>query len=185
MTPLPGAISALGARTGKGVGVTGTELFVWRLEATKHFATWHMAEGAFRVGGRWSSAGRRVLYTSIDPSTTILEVGVHKGLDTLDAVAHTLLQIQIIDPLRVQLADIASIPNPNWLRPGTVSAGQQRFGDSLLAAHPLVLIPSVVSTHSWNLLIDADAAGAAKLFRLHGSDVFGLDPRLNPVRRTQ
>ena len=166
MTPLPGALG-------------GRELVAWRIEATRHFPGWQAAEGAFRVGGRWSSAGARVLYTSIDPSTAIAEVAVHKGLSTLDTVAHTLIEIGIADPSKVHRVAAGSVPNPNWLRPGTVSAGQQAFGDALLAAHALVLIPSVVSTHSWNLLIDVSAA--AGLFKLRRSEPFALDPRLNRV----
>ena len=168
MTPLPGALG-------------GTKLVAWRLETTKHFPTWETAEGAFLVGGRWSSTGRRVLYTSIDPATAIVEVGVHKGFNALDAVPHTLLQIDIGDPTRVHIVDVASIPNGNWLRPGTVSAAQQAFGSALLKAHPLVLIPSVVSTHSWNLLIDV--ASAVGLFKLRQSEAFALDPRLSSASR--
>ena len=166
MTPLPGALG-------------GTELIAWRLETTRHLPTWHSAEGAFRVGGRWSAAGRRVLYTSIDPSTAIVEVGVHKGFHTLDTVPHTLLRIEIPDATQVALVQPSAIPNPNWLRPGTVSAGQQAFGDALLAAHPIVVIPSVVSTYSWNVLIDV--AGAAGLFSLRSDEPFAIDPRLNPI----
>jgi RES domain-containing protein len=166
LTPLPAALG-------------GTELIAWRLETSKHFPTWQTAEGAFLVGGRWSSAGRRVLYTSIDPSTAIVEVGVHKGFNTLDAVPHTLIEIEISDPARVYVVQPTALPNPSWLRPGTISAGQQTFGDGLLASNPLVVVPSVVSTHSWNLLIDV--AGAAGLFSLRGSEAFALDPRLNPV----
>ncbi len=152
---------------------------VWRLETSKHFPTWQMAEGAFLFGGRWSSKGNRVLYTSLDPSTAILEVAVHKGLNTLDAVAHTLVQIEIPDQKRIFKVDPGAVPNPNWLRPGTVSKAQQLFGDALLKAHALVMIPSVVSTHSWNLLIDIDAAKGQ--FKLQGSEAFALDPRLNPA----
>jgi len=131
------------------------------------------------VGGRWSSAGRRVLYTSIDPATAIVEVGVHKGFNTLDTVPHTLIEIEISDPARVYVVEPTALPNPNWLRPGTISAGQQTFGDGLLASNPLVVVPSVVTTHSWNLLIDV--AGAAGLFSLRGSEAFALDSRLNPT----
>lgn len=46
--------------------------------------------------------------------------------------------------------------NANWLRPGVPGAGQQAFGDGLSSAYPFVLIPSAVSTHSWNLLFDID-----------------------------
>ena len=154
-------------------------LVTWRLETTKHFATWQKAEGAFLFGGRWSSSNKRVLYTSLNPSTAILEVAVHKGLRTLDAVAHTLIQVEVVRPKRVFKLDPAIVPNPHWLRPGTVSKDQQLFGDALLKAHALVLIPSVVSTHSWNLLIDVDAAKGQ--FKLVYSEAFALDPRLSPA----
>lgn len=167
MTPLPGALG-------------GRDL-AWRIETTRHFPVWHIAEGAFRVGGRWSSPGARVLYTSIDPATAIVEVAVHKGLHTLDTVPHTLLAIAIASNAHVHLVDPTSIPDGNWLHPGTISAGQQAYGDALLERHPLVLMPSVVSTHSWNLLIHVDTA--AGLFDLEASEPFALDPRLHPVQR--
>ena len=154
-------------------------LVTWRLETSKHFASWQTAEGAFLFGGRWSSPNKRVLYTSLDPSTAILEVAVHKGLRTLDAVAHTLIQIEILSPKRPFKVDPGTVPNPNWLRPGTVSKDQQLFGDALLKAHAMVLIPSVVSTHSWNLLIDVDAAKGQ--FKLKSQEAFALDPRLSPA----
>ena len=154
-------------------------LMAWRLETSKHFANWQTAEGTFLFGGRWSSPNRRVLYTSLDPSTAILEVAVHKGLHTLDAVAHTLIQIEVMPTKRVFKLDPARVPNAHWLRPGTISKDQQLFGDALLKTHALVLIPSVVSTHSWNLLIDVDAAKGQ--FKLKSQEAFALDPRLNPA----
>ena len=78
MTPLPPALA--GAKAAR-------ELVVWRLDAAKYASTWATGEGAFQVGGRWSSPGLRVLYTALDPATAILEVAVHKGFDALDAVA--------------------------------------------------------------------------------------------------
>ena len=172
MTPLPAALG-------------GNGLIVWRIETTKHLPTWQSAEGAFLFGGRWNSAGKRVIYTSIDPSTAIVEVGVHKGFDTLDVVPHTLLalslNISINKPAQVHVLDPTTIPNPLWLRPGAVSVGQQKFGDTLLAQHAVVVVPSVVSSHAWNLLINASHPSfGAGLFKLHLSERFALDARLNP-----
>lgn len=164
MTPLPAALG-------------GSGLMVWRLERDKHLPTWDSAEGAFLVGGRWSSAGRRVLYTSLDPATTILEVAVHTGFNVLDTVPHTLLGLTV-DPAGVHIVARCDIPNPNWLRPGTVSLNQQKFGDALLDQYPLVVLPSVVSTGSWNLMIDVSKADG--LFVLKDQEPFALDPRLTP-----
>jgi RES domain-containing protein len=160
----------------------GSRLIAWRLDAKIHAATWDNGEGAFRAGGRWNSKGRRVVYCSLDPSTTILEVAVHKGFKTLDGVPHVLTSLEVDtaackDVFVVQPADV---PNRNWLVPGLPSAGQQSFGDTLLQEHPFVMIPSVVSKHSWNLIFDSVAA--AGLYRLLEQEDFALDTRLHPAR---
>jgi RES domain-containing protein len=162
MTPLPAPLA---------------KLVVWRLERTKYVPTWQQGEGAFQVGGRWSPPGRRVIYTSLDPATTILEVAVHKGFDVLDTVAHSLLQIGL-DGTGAHVVDPDDVPNPNWLRPGTVSVGQQAFGAALLDDHPVVLIPSVVSTHSWNVLVESATLATRLTSASH--ERFGLDQRLTP-----
>jgi RES domain-containing protein len=162
LTPLPGALG-------------GTELFAWRLEREIYAATWDSGEGAYRVGGRWSTPGRRVLYTSIDPATAILEVAVHKGFAVLDSVAHALLCLRV-DPSAVQILDRALVPNPHWLHPGVVSSNQQKFGNALLDQYPILALPSVVSAYSWNLVIDL--ASAAGKFALLKQERFALDPRL-------
>ena len=53
------------------------------------------------------------------------------------------------------MVEPGDIPNPNWLTPGIPSAGQQQFGDQLLADHLFILIPSAVSIHSWNIIFDS------------------------------
>lgn len=152
-------------------------LIVWRLEREKHFPTWNSGEGAFQVGGRWSPVGRRAIYTSLEPSTAILEVAVHKGFDVLDTDLHRLLKIEISgDPASIKVVQPADVPNPNWLRPGTVSAGQQAFGDALLQSHGIVAFPSVVSSRSWNLVIDVGTA--VRRFALLADERFALDTRL-------
>ncbi|MBN8909246.1 MAG: hypothetical protein J0H99_22200 [Rhodospirillales bacterium] len=69
------------------------------------------------------------------------------------------------------------VPNPNWLRPGAVSAGQQAFGDALLRAHRFVLLPSVVSTQSWNVVFEAGATRGK--YEEVAQEAFALDPRLH------
>jgi RES domain-containing protein len=158
----------------------GRELVAWRLDAAIHGATWDSGEGAYRAGGRWNSSGVRAVYCSIDPATAILEVAVHKGFQTLDIVAHTLTSLTIDDPATVHVVDPSSVPNPNWLRPGIPSAGQQAFGDDLLARHLFVAIPSAVSSHSWNLIFAATRAAGA--YAVRAQERFALDTRLHPPR---
>jgi RES domain-containing protein len=156
----------------------GANLVAWRLDMTKHASTWDSGEGAYLAGGRWNSRGVRAVYCAVDPSTAILEVAVHKGFRALDIVPHTLTLLRITDPARVHVLDPAAVPNPNWLRPGLPSAGQQAFGDALLAAHSFVVLPSVVSTHSWNLVFVASVASGG--YTVLAQEDFALDPRLHP-----
>lgn len=165
MTPLPAALG-------------GVDLVAWRLDSAVHAAHWDSGEGAYRVGGRWNGRGVRAVYCSLDPATAILEVAVHKGFKALDAVKHVLTAITVTELSGGHIVDPSSIPDSNWLTPGIPSADQQAFGDELLAKHKFVLIPSAVSTHSWNLIFVGTVAAGAYTMRLQ--EPFALDPRLHP-----
>jgi RES domain-containing protein len=165
MTPLP-------------IALGGSELIAWRLDQASYASTWDSGEGAYRVSGRWNSKGVRAVYCSIDPSTAILEVAVHKGFRALDTVPHVMTAAVITDMSVVHVVDPASVPNRNWLRPGIPSAGQQAFGDDLLRQHGVVAIPSAVSSQSWNLIFVARVATGA--YALKFQEPFALDTRLHP-----
>jgi RES domain-containing protein len=152
------------------------ELVGWRLHAARHDAYWDSGEGAFLHGGRWNSRGTRAVYAALDPATAILEVAVHAGFSMLDTVRHTLTSARL-DASRVHVVRPADIPNPHWLHPGPPSAGQQGFGDALLAAHALVLLPSAVSARSWNLVFSPPRAAGA--YTLLAQERFALDTRLH------
>jgi RES domain-containing protein len=117
------------------------------------------------------------VYASLDPATAILEVAVHKTFRTLDTVPHVLTQARIDDASRVHVVNSVDVPNSNWLRPGAISAGQQLFGDAMLKAHAFMLIPSAVSTHSWNVIFDP--AVAKGLYDSIAQESFALDTRLH------
>lgn len=164
MTPLPPPLG-------------GNELVAWRLDQVAFARTWDSGEGAWQVGGRWNSRGVRAVYCSIDPATAILEVAVHKGFKALDTTAHVLTAMTIADPSQVHVVNPDNVPNPNWLRPGIPSAGQQTFGDDLLSRHKFVLIGSAVSTHSWNLIFVAARGNGT--YALRSQERFALDTRLH------
>jgi RES domain-containing protein len=107
-----------------------------------------------------------------------LEVAVHTGFGVLDTVGHVLTAATVLDPSRIQIVQPEDVPNPNWLRPGVPGSGQQAFGDSLLARHPFLLIPSAVSSNSWNLIFVASVA--VGLYGVRFQERFALDTRLNP-----
>lgn len=123
----------------------------------------------------------RVVYAALDPATEILGVAVHKTFETLDTVPHVMTSGQIAEASYVHIVNEADVPNRNWLRPRALSAGQQAFGDALLKAHPFVLIPSVVSPHSWNGIFDR--AVAKSLYGSVTQQPFALDTRLHPPAR--
>jgi RES domain-containing protein len=150
----------------------------WRLDAAIFSGMWDSGEGAFRYGGRWNSRGVRAVYASLDPAAAILEVAVHKGFKALDTVPHVLTAFEIDDPGSVHVVAPEQVPNPNWLRPCPPSAGQQAFGDALLARRPVIVVPSAVSTHSWNLILAV--AGPAPRRRPRLQERFALDTRLHP-----
>jgi RES domain-containing protein len=106
---------------------------------------------------------------------------VHKTFRALDIVPHVLTSVRIVDLMEVHVVEPADVPNPNWLRPGAPGAGQAGFGDALLKAHAFVLIPSVVSSQSWNVLFDP-AAAKGRYDRVVQAP-FALDTRLHPVTK--
>lgn len=164
MTPLP-------------VALGGRALVAWRLDRKIYRAAWDSGEGSYRSGGRWNSRGIRATYCSIDPATAILEVAVHEGFRTLDMVAHVLTEVEISEPRNVRIVEPGDVPDPAWLRPGIPTAAQQAFGDVLLAGHEFVLVPSVVSTHSWNLMFVAALASGS--YSVKSQEAFVLDLRLH------
>lgn len=164
MTPLPAALGGVG-------------LVAWRIDTALHASTWDSGEGAYRAGGRWNSRGVRAVYCSLDPSTTVLEVAVHKTFRVLDAVPHVLSEIEVNDPSAVRVVHPHELPDPDWLRPGIPNPRQQAFGDQLLASHRFVVIPSVVSRRSWNLVFERGTA--AGRFALRSQEPFELDGRLH------
>jgi RES domain-containing protein len=176
MTPLPPMLAA--GPNGPG------HLLAWRIDAEPYAATWDSGLGAERFGGRWNPKGLRTVYCSLDPATCLVEAAVHRGFDVLDTRPHVLSCLQILplsaaDPgVRVVLPD--ELPNPAWLHGGTPSAGQQRFGADLMAAHGVLVLPSAVSKSSWNLVFSPEAA--AGRFGLRHQQRLVVDTRLNAPR---
>jgi RES domain-containing protein len=88
-----------------------------------------------------------------------------------------LTAITIATPANIHIVHPSSVPNANWLQPGIPSAGQQNWGNTLLATHAFALLPSVVSTHSWTLVFTGTLAAGAYSFQ---QEPFALDPGRHP-----
>jgi len=164
LIPLPASLGGTGALAG------------WTLQDARHAVTWNSGIGSATYGGRWNSIGKHVIYAALDPATAILEVAVHKGFKVLNTVAHNLYSFTMTDPAQVRVVQPGDVPNPHWLHPIPPNEDQQKFGDQLIDAHPYVLLPSAVSGHSWNLLVNVTTA--LPLMTDVQSERFALDPRL-------
>jgi RES domain-containing protein len=159
---------------------TGPAVF-WRLDDKRYAKTWDSGEGAHQRGGRWNPAGVPAVYCALDPSTAILEVAVHKGFDTLNAVPHVLSSATLTIPWKqVHVVNPRDVPNKLWLYPCALSAAQQAFGRRLLATYDFIATPSAVSRRGWNLIFDASRATGK--FALKRQENLDLDPRWNPAR---
>ncbi|HWH87576.1 MAG TPA: RES family NAD+ phosphorylase [Pseudomonas sp.] len=150
--------------------------YAWRLDPEMYRCTWDKGIGSGQKGGRWNAPGRRVVYAAVDPSTAILEVAAHASLDVLDREPHILTCFEVVDEASIRVVQPEELPNPNWLIPTLPSHNQQRFAEELLAEHPFVLMPSVATRHSWNLLVNCELAEGQ--YKVVSQERFGLDTRL-------
>ena len=174
MTPLPGLLAPRRPIT------------AWRVDAVGYAPTWDSGIGSEMAGGRWNPKGLKVVYCSFDPATTILESAVHRGFAVLDGLPFVLTSMVIDDPASLKVFLPADIPNPAWLHGGIPSAGQQAWGASQLDAHTFVVLPSVVSKLSWNVVFRPDRA-AGRYAKLEQDRLAGMPPATHdagPIQST-
>jgi len=167
VTPLPAALG-------------GGAVAAHRLDRARHAETWSSGEGAFQAGGRWNSVGTRAVYCALDPSTAILEVAMHKGFRVLDTQPHVLTSFTVAAPERVRVITPEEIPDARWLDPNNAVPDRRAWGDQQLRAHGMIVIPSVVSRQSWNLVFLAPLPDGRISDAVQ--EGFVLDPRLNATR---
>ena len=110
-------------------------------------------EGAYRYGGRWSSPGIRLCYTSEHQSLAMLEYFVH--LDKDDPPTDLVLAIaEIPDELTRTRVDLRKLP-VNW-REAAAPPELARLGDEFAqkGEHCVLLVPSVLALSENNYLIN-------------------------------
>jgi RES domain-containing protein len=129
---------------------------LWRITDARYLATAFTGDGAAVNGGRWNSRGTKVVYTSMNLSTAILEVLVH--VDPSNAPT-TLVKIplDVPDTLGHDALPISSLP-PDWTRyPASPALAQ--LGDASIAqgTTAMLFVPSVV------VLSDDEPKGAMRV----------------------
>ena len=111
-------------------------------------------EGAYRYGGRWSSAGTRLIYTSEHHSLAMLEYSVH--LDVADSPGDLFLATaEIPDELEREQIEAGDLPPIGARTPALA-----KFGDDFAkqAECCLLLVPSALAVTEKDCLINPQYA---------------------------
>ncbi len=148
---------------------------VWRIVKARHAAGAFTGEGARLYGGRWTSRGRRAVYTSASAALAILEVLVHLEAPAL-LPAYALIPAGIPDDL-IQRLDQAALP-PHW-RDYPAPARLQELGDAWLDAGgtPVLQVPSAIVPAEFNFVLDPSHPEFVRI-RIGEPHPYAFDPRL-------
>lgn len=148
---------------------------VFRLVRRPYAATPLDGEGAFRFGGRWSSAGTRVAYTSEHLSLAMVEYFVHldSGWQPQDLVS-----VAVDVPEGVSRAKLGLQRLPSERRGYPAPAGLARFGDAFVqqAKTAILIVPSALVPGEFNWLINP-AHPDSRLIRVQAPVPLHYDPR--------
>ena len=109
-------------------------------------------EGARLYGGRWNSAGRRVVYTSETQALAALEMLVHLQASRL-LLAYSVIRVRFTRDLVESVAQ-SSLPE-NW-RSYPPPAALRVLGDDWIEGEgsPVLRVPSAVVRDEHNFLIN-------------------------------
>ncbi len=140
-------------------------------------------EGAYRYGGRWSSPGVRLSYTSEHQSLALLEYFVH--LDKDDPPSDLVLAIaEVPDDLSRQRLEISQRP-ANWRDPAAPPE-LAWFGDDFgqREEHCLLIVPSALAPHEHNWLLNPQHPQFKRIV-IRAPEPLAYDPRMfaKPLRR--
>ena len=149
---------------------------VYRILRSTYAHTPLDGEGAYRYGGRWSSPGTRLCYTSEHQSLAMLEYFVH--LDSNDPPDDlVLVTAEVPDKLtreRVAAHELSA----DWLETPAPSA-LARLGDEFAqrGEHALLLVPSALAVGENNWLLNPRHPDFKKI-RIQAPQPLRYDPRM-------
>lgn len=151
---------------------------VYRLLRRPYAKTPFDGEGSYRYGGRWSSPGTRVAYTSEHLSLAMIEYFVHIPISDppADLVVAAAMVPADLKRIRLRTGDLPS----GWRR-SPAPAALARFGDEFIAAGraALLLVPSALAPDEFNLLLNPLHPGFARIRKFRPTP-FAYDPRFFP-----
>ena len=143
----------------------------WRIVKEKHAATAFDGEGARVHGGRWNSAGVRVVYASFAKSLAALETLVHLKLPVISK--YVAIPLEFEDAL----VEVPKALPDGWdAEPPPLAS--QLVGDGWVKANrsAILALPSVL-THETNYLINPMHPDFKKI-SIGKPEPFTFDPRM-------
>lgn len=146
----------------------------WRIAKAKYADVAFTGEGAARVGGRWSSTGRRVVYTSESLALAALELLVHINPPVhLDWVA---VRCEFDESL-VERIDPTELP-ADW-RKHPPTRPTQAIGDEWIRSgrSAVLAVPSAIVPRETNFLLNPAHPDFARI-SVEKAEPFIYDSRL-------
>ena len=133
-------------------------------------------EGAYRYGGRWSSPGTRLAYSSEHQSLAMLEYFVH--LDADDAPPDlVLVTAEIADDLPRERVEADDLPS-HWRR-SPAPPELASMGDEFVqrAEACVLIVPSALAPHENNWLLNPQHASFHRI-TVSPPEALSYDPRM-------
>lgn len=149
---------------------------VYRIVSNKQLINDLTGTGAFKVGGRWNSAGTYMLYTSENSSLALLETLVHFDKALLPPILF-LISIEVDDS-----ATIYTLPereySKDWIKIGNLE--NKKMGDQLMKSKKQLAIKvrSAINTDEYNLLLNPLHKDYEKLVKVKSVREIFADERL-------
>ena len=148
---------------------------VYRLTLSRHADTAFSGEGARRVGGRWTPAGRPVVYTSASVALALLETLVHTAVNSIPS--HHVIAVDVPGDLPVDTVPAVTLRD-DWGHTPASPALQERGESWLDAGRTAILqVPSVIVPLEFNYLLNPHHQDFMRL-QIHDPAPFKIDKRL-------
>jgi RES domain-containing protein len=147
----------------------------WRIVRASRARTAFSGEGAWRYGGRWSSAGVRIVYVSEHQSTAALEIFVHTG-PVLLPEKYKAFRLEWPDGLTEDFP-MKKLP-VNW-RISPPPAETMEIGDrwTVERRSAILAVPSAISPDDNNFLLNPEHPDFKRI-RIASPIDYEFDPRL-------